>query len=103
MERTEALAVLDQLHWAQNLFYAGGDSNELRNVLSTKVRWHVPGRNSIAGDYRGFGEVLDYFERRRGLAGLTFQLRRRDVLVGEGEMVAAITDGAAFIGGVERI
>jgi ketosteroid isomerase-like protein len=102
MTREEALAVLDHLHQAQNTFYAGGDSHELRHVLGPGIEWSVPGHNSISGIYRGYDEVLDYFERRRRIARDTFQLRRRDVLVGAGEKIAAITDGSATVGGLER-
>ena len=62
----------------------------------------MPGDNAIAGTYRGLDEVLDYFERRRDLAGRTFQMSRRDVLVGDGFRIAALTDGSATIGNVDH-
>ena len=68
--------------------YAGGDDAELRGLLSREVVWTVPGRNAIAGVYRGLAEVLGYFARRRDLAGRTFQMRCRDVLVGDGAEIA---------------
>ena len=40
--------------------------------------------------------------RRRDLAAHTFQMKRRDVLVGEGDQVAALTDGVATIGSVDH-
>jgi hypothetical protein len=46
--------------------------------------------------------VFGYFRRRRDLADETFQMTRRDVLVGEGDRVAALTDGSATIGGSDR-
>lgn len=33
----------------------------------------------------------------RDIAGRTFQMKRRDVLVGDGDRVAALTDGVATI------
>jgi hypothetical protein len=42
-------------------------------------------------------EVLGYFRRRRDLADHTFQMKRRDVLVGDGDRIAALTDGFATI------
>jgi hypothetical protein len=45
--------VLDQLHEALGAFYAGGEAEPVRKLLSADVEWHVPGRNSIAGDYYG--------------------------------------------------
>jgi hypothetical protein len=102
VERAAALEVLDQLHHAQNAFYAGGSDHALRLVLASDILWTVPGDNAIAGAYRGLGEVLAYFSRRRELSGATFQLHRRDVLVGEGSRVVALTDGTATVDGVER-
>jgi hypothetical protein len=63
--------------------------------------WTVPGNNRIAGSYRGL-EVLDYFRRRRDLAEETLQLTRRDVLVGDGTRIAALTDGFATIRAVDH-
>jgi len=102
MERSTALRLLANLHGAQNAFYAGGDDAELQGLLSREVVWTVPGRNAIAGVYRGPVEVLGYFARRRDLAGRTFQMHRRDVLVGDGAEIAALTDGTAVVGGRER-
>ena len=71
-------------------------------MLTPDVTWTVPGDNAIAGTYRGIDEVLAYFHRRREIAGRTFRMQRLDVLAGEGSRVAALTDGVAVIGGVER-
>jgi hypothetical protein len=62
----------------------------------------VPGRNAIAGDYHGIEAVLDYFARRRDLAGRTFRMHPGEVLQGDGDHVAVLTDGTATIDGVER-
>jgi ketosteroid isomerase-like protein len=101
MNRNEAVALLDRLHTAQNEFYAGGSGTALEQLLAPDITWTVPGDNRIAGTYRGLEEVLDYFRRRRDLADRTFQVRRRDVLVGDGDRVAALADGFATIGGVD--
>jgi deazaflavin-dependent oxidoreductase (nitroreductase family) len=89
------------LHRAQAAFYAGGDRPPLRELLTDDVVWRVSGNNSIAGTYRGIDEVMRYFSARRDLAGRTFRLHPGDVLVGEGEVVAALTDGTALIAGNE--
>ena len=39
---------------------------------------------------------------RRDLAAGTFRLHRRDVLVGDGDRIAALTDGRATIAGAEH-
>jgi ketosteroid isomerase-like protein len=102
MRRKSAVALLDRLHSAQNEFYAGGSADPLEELLDPEVSWTVPGQSRISGHYRGREEVLEYFRRRRELADRTFRLVRREVLVGEGSRVAALTDGAASIRGIER-
>jgi len=93
VDRAGATALLARLHEAQNEFYGGGDGRALRDLLADNITWTVPGRNAIAGTYRGLDAVLGYFTRRRALADATFRMHRRDVLAGEGERVAALTDG----------
>jgi ketosteroid isomerase-like protein len=102
MDRSHAVAVLERLHAAQNAMYAGGDLGPLRELLCEDVVWTVPGENAIAGEHRGIEAVLAYFARRRELAAGSLQLHPGDVLVGEGDRVAALVDGAAEIDGVQR-
>jgi uncharacterized protein len=102
MERAAAVRLIAELHAAQNAFYAGGDDSELRKLLSPDIEWTIPGRNAIAGRYRGPAEVLGYFARRRDLVNQTFQMHRRDVLAGDGPVIAALTDGTAVVHGRER-
>ena len=102
MNRDTALDVLDRLHEAQNEFYAGGSGAGLEQLLAPSITWTVPGDNRIAGTYRGLEEVFGYFRRRRDLADHTFRIKRRDVLVGEGDRLAALTDGFATIGDVDH-
>ena len=102
MDRDTAIDLLDRLHHAQNEFYAGGSGAALEQLLAPSVTWTVPGDNQIAGTYCGLEKVLGYFRRRRDLADRTFRMERRDVLVGEDDRVAALTDGFATIGGVEH-
>ena len=42
--------------------------------------------------YHGLDEVFDYFRRRRDLATSTFRMHRRDVLAGDGDRIAALTE-----------
>ena len=94
--------MLARLHAAQAAFYAGEDDAAVRDVLTQDIAWHIPGENAIAGDYHGIDEVLAYFARRRDLADRTFRMHPRDILVGDGDHVAALTDGTAVIDGVDR-
>ena len=102
VERTQAVALLDRLHDAQNQFYGGGDAGPLAELLTPDIVWTVPGNNQIAGRYHGQEAVFSYFHRRRDLASATFRMHRKDILIGEGDRLAALTDGTATIGGRER-
>jgi ketosteroid isomerase-like protein len=102
LNRDTAIGILDRLHEAQNEFYGGGSGAGLEELLASEITWTVPGDNAIAGTYHGLDEVLDYFRARRDLADRTFRMERRDVLVGDGDRVAALTDGFASIRGAEH-
>jgi ketosteroid isomerase-like protein len=102
MTRAEAERILARLHAAQGAFYAGGPVDPLREVLADDILWVVPGHNAIAGEYRGLDAVVAYFARRRDLADRTFRMHPRELLVGDGDHVAALTDGTATIDGVEH-
>jgi SnoaL-like domain len=93
MNRADAVALLRRLHDAQAALYAGGEEAPVRALLTDDVHWHVPGRNAIAGDYHGIHAVLAYFRRRRDLADRTFRIHPVDVLVGDGDRIAALVDG----------
>jgi ketosteroid isomerase-like protein len=102
MHRNEAAALLGRLHHAQNDLYQGGEPAELRDILTADIAWHVPGDNAIAGDYHGHDEVLGYMLKRRNLAAATMHIQPRELLVGDGDYVAARADGTATIGGVDH-
>jgi hypothetical protein len=102
MRRRDAVSLLKRLHEAQSAFYAGQSGESLRELLTSDVVWQIPGENAIAGRYEGIDEVMAYFARRRELADRSFKLHPVDVLVGEGPVIGALTDGTALLGGEER-
>ena len=73
-------------------------------TLHTLLRTDVTREDYVAFLHRayGFEAVLDYFARRRDLADRTFRMHPGDVLVGQDDHVAVMTDGTATIDGVER-
>jgi ketosteroid isomerase-like protein len=89
-----------EFHERQGRFYAGGDTEPLRELLTDDVIWHVPGRSPIAGDHEGIEAVTDYFERRRGLARATFRVHVREVLASD-DLVFQLAGGTAELGGSE--
>jgi acyl-CoA thioesterase FadM/ketosteroid isomerase-like protein len=94
--------LLSRLHQAQGTFYAGGDDARLRTVLDPDVRWHVPGRNAIAGEYHGIHAVLGYMAARRSLADASLRLHPGELLTGSQDHIASLTDGSAVIDGTKH-
>ena len=102
VSRAHAAELLGRLHRAQGRFYAGVGGHELRELLSEQVTWSVPGDNAIAGYYEGVDAVMDYFARRRDIARHSLRLHPRELLTGNGDMVASVTEGSAMLGGREQ-
>jgi ketosteroid isomerase-like protein len=100
--RAQAERTLGRLHAAQAAFYAGGPREPLHDVLTEDIVWTVPGANAIAGEYRGLDAVIEYFTRRRAIADRSFRMHPGELLVGDDDHVAALTDGTATIDGVEH-
>jgi uncharacterized protein len=92
--------VVREFHERQGRFYAGGDPQPLREMLTDEVVWHVPGHNPIAGDHAGIDAVMSYFERRRALARATFKVHVREVF-SAGDLVVQLAGGTAELGGSE--
>jgi ketosteroid isomerase-like protein len=95
-------ALLGRLHAAQGAFYAGGPDAPLRALLAPDVVWTVPGENAIAGRYEGVEAVMAYFAHRRDRAARTFRMHPGEILTGDGDHVAVLTDGTAVIDGAEH-
>lgn len=102
MDRARAIELVDRLHDAQNEYYGGGGGAPLRQILAPDIVWTVPGASPIAGTYRGRDEVFAYFRQRRNIADGTFRMHRRDILVGDTQRLAALTDGTATIAGQDH-
>jgi ketosteroid isomerase-like protein len=102
MDREIAIASLSRLHAAQGAFYAGGPAAPVRELLTDDIVWRIPGENAIAGVYTGIDTVMEYFARRRDLAARTFRMHPGELLVGDGEHAAVLTDGTALLHGVEQ-
>lgn len=102
VDRVAAAELLSRLHEAQGAFYGGGDDAGLRAVLDPGVRWHVPGRNAIAGEYHGIDEVLGYMAARRSFAVASLRLHPGELLIGSHDRIASLTDGSAVFDGIEH-
>ena len=52
------------------------------------LRYHVPGRSPIAGDYEGAAQVVEFFGRLFELSGGTFRVELHDVVANDQHTVA---------------
>jgi ribosomal-protein-alanine N-acetyltransferase len=97
-----AAQVVDAFYAIQRRFYAGEPvEEELIRFLAADIAWHVPGRNVIAGEYRGRDEVMAYLRRRRDLADGSFIVTPRGALA-DATRVVHFADGEAILGGETR-
>jgi uncharacterized protein len=64
------------------------DLDSLVQLLSDDVAWHVPGRNPLAGDYRGRAQVIELFSKLLNLTGETARVGLEDVLANDRFAVA---------------
>ena len=69
--------------------FSAHDIDALRAVTSSDVVWHTPGRNPLAGTYKGAEDVLGYLGRWMEATGGTLRVDVHDV-VGNDEHVCAI-------------
>lgn len=53
--------------------FATGDMDTLREVLDPAIEWHLPGRSTVSGDYRGIDDVLRFFGTMVQISGGTFK------------------------------
>src|SRR4051794_32790483 len=68
---------------------AKGDLDYLSGILADDVVFHVPGRGSLAADYRGKDEVLRYLSRLLDLTESSIRFEPDTFLTGD-DHVAAI-------------
>ena len=63
------------------------DFDAIRSLVAVDVVWHVPGRNSMAGEVRGLDELVIWLGR---LSEFGFTIREHDVF-GNDEHVCALS------------
>jgi ketosteroid isomerase-like protein len=60
--------------------FLSGDMATLNDLFADDIVWHAPGRNPLAGTYRGKEEVLAFFQKVFEMTGGTFKLDIHAVL-----------------------
>jgi hypothetical protein len=61
--------------------YATGPRRSGRGASTADIIWHVLGLNSISDSHCGLDQVIDCFERRRGLTNVTMRVDEVDLQV----------------------
>ena len=75
--------------------FAEGDVPGVLALFSPEIKWHVPGRNLLSGDYTGHDEVVGFFQKMGELSGGTFELVVHDILDnGADKVVVLVTENA---------
>ena len=78
--------------------FNNGDLASVGDLLTDDVVWHVPGRSSIAGDYRGRERVLAYLGQLAELTGGSYQAELH-IAVGDDEHVITVDHSTAIRAG----
>jgi ketosteroid isomerase-like protein len=68
--------------------FTAGDLATLNELFADDVVWHAPGRNQLAGTFRGKEEVFGTFQKVAELTGGTFKLDIHTVLADDEHAVA---------------
>jgi uncharacterized protein len=75
--------------------FAKGDFAVLNDLFAEDLRWHEPGRNQLAGDYRGRDAVYEFFGRLMEITEGTFNLEVHAILADDEHGVALVTSTAS--------
>jgi uncharacterized protein len=76
-----------------------GDLDALRHqYFAEDIRYHIPGRSPIAGDYQGVAQVLAMFGRLVELSGNTLRVELHDVMASDEHAAALVTIGGERAG-----
>lgn len=73
--------------------FAAGDLETAKGHLADDIIYHVGGRHSLAGDYRGRDDVIAFFRQRAERTGRTFSIHPHDLLANDvhGVALAGVT------------
>ncbi len=79
--------------------FGRGDMDALgKQYWTDDIRYHIPGRSPLAGDYEGPEQVIQVFARLFELSGGTLSLELHDVLANDEHAVALFTTRAERAG-----
>lgn len=67
-----------------------GDREELERLIAPDARIHIPGRNTVSGEYQGPEAMLVFFQRLASLTEATYHRELLDRLAGESHAAALV-------------
>jgi ketosteroid isomerase-like protein len=70
--------------------FATGDMATLNELFADDIVWHAPGRNELAGTYRGKDEVFANLQKNMELTGGTFKLDIHAILADDEHAVTLL-------------
>ena len=88
MSAAEDLRVIQSAYEA----FGRGDIPAVLEALSPDIQWHIPGRNSMAGTYKGHDEVVGFFTQLMERSGGTFNLEVNDWLASDQHVVVLVRE-----------
>jgi ketosteroid isomerase-like protein len=74
--------------------FGRGDIASVLTILDQDIRWHIPGRSPLSGEYSGHQDVVDFFTRTHALSAGTFHIHIDDMLAGDQRVVVLCTVSA---------
>ncbi len=75
--------------------FAKGDFAVLNDLFAEDLLWHEPGRNQLAGEYRGRDAVYEFFGRLMEVTEGSFSLDVHAILADDEHGVALVTSTAS--------
>src|SRR5947208_1171462 len=80
------------LRWSRRGYeeFATGDMATLNELFADDIVWHAPGRNELAGTFRGKDEVFANLQKNMELTGGTFKLAIHDLLANDEHAVVLL-------------
>jgi ketosteroid isomerase-like protein len=74
--------------------FASGDIPTVLTLFADDIKWHIPGRSALAGDYEGKEAVMSFFAKLQEQSGGTFRMELHDILGGDDHVVALVRSTA---------
>lgn len=74
--------------------FGKGDMETLGGLFADDAVFHVPGKSSISGDYKGKDQIFGFFAKVMELTGGTFKVETHDVVAND-EHAVALSTGTA--------